>query len=493
LQKFAELAHNEENAPRRPFGPAELMVEASFADLRYGGDGNLSQAYRLAKTGYNGKNAHDRPFPDSWIATAAPIALGLLTEILCEKLLFTGNDGRCKLWPIIRDLFHSWIFGQKLPIPNNQASIHYENLPCEALVRIGCKEISRVAMCMSKALEKLDANEAHSWWYQICEDLSSTISQNVTFQSLIRDELVASKLHALGITNETRSSNCDKVDESSNQTQDTLFLNTSFGHGKIESTNQMTFETVESDSPIRMTMTKIILEWGGTMYSPEFSTALLDSCHPPMESMTNNLSKSKSRDLSRENYLNRYIPALKIRSIATFVLQRYIPKYKSAIAKIIRENDAKHLFSSLEESRFIANKLNRDEDLAHAFQESWRSEWGDGVREVELALAAMGGNSRHKGGSEAFFLTQEAGSNMAIIHLSSLLFISWENNKGAELNHWNNRDLFAESLLLERIVDVLNKFLDSETKDSHLVDPNLWNSTRDMKSGKIILCCTSFF
>jgi len=209
--------------------------------------------------------------------------------------------------------------------------------------------------------------------------------------------------------------------------------------------------------------------------------------------MTNNLSKSKSRDLSRENYLNRYIPALKIRSIATFVLQRYIPKYKSAIAKIIRENDAKHLFSSLEESRFIANKLNRDEDLAHAFQESWRSEWGDGVREVELALAAMGGNSRHKGGSEAFFLTQEAGSNMAIIHLSSLLFISWENNKGAELNHWNNRDLFAESLLLERIVDVLNKFLDSETKDSHLVDPNLWNSTRDMKSGKIILCCTSFF
>ena len=26
------------------------MVEASFADLRHGGDGNLSHAYRLAKT-----------------------------------------------------------------------------------------------------------------------------------------------------------------------------------------------------------------------------------------------------------------------------------------------------------------------------------------------------------------------------------------------------------------------------------------------------------
>jgi hypothetical protein len=30
------------SAPKRPLGPAELLVEASFADLRHGGDGDLS-------------------------------------------------------------------------------------------------------------------------------------------------------------------------------------------------------------------------------------------------------------------------------------------------------------------------------------------------------------------------------------------------------------------------------------------------------------------
>jgi hypothetical protein len=33
---------------RRPLGPAELLVEASFTDMRHGGDGNLSRAYELA-------------------------------------------------------------------------------------------------------------------------------------------------------------------------------------------------------------------------------------------------------------------------------------------------------------------------------------------------------------------------------------------------------------------------------------------------------------
>lgn len=31
------------SAPKRPLGPAELLVEASFADLRHGGDGDLSR------------------------------------------------------------------------------------------------------------------------------------------------------------------------------------------------------------------------------------------------------------------------------------------------------------------------------------------------------------------------------------------------------------------------------------------------------------------
>jgi hypothetical protein len=49
LRKFAKLAGDEESAPMRPLGKAELLVEASFADMRHRGDGNLSQAYKLVQ------------------------------------------------------------------------------------------------------------------------------------------------------------------------------------------------------------------------------------------------------------------------------------------------------------------------------------------------------------------------------------------------------------------------------------------------------------
>jgi hypothetical protein len=37
------------STPTRPYGQAELLVEASFADLRHGGDGDLSKAFTLVE------------------------------------------------------------------------------------------------------------------------------------------------------------------------------------------------------------------------------------------------------------------------------------------------------------------------------------------------------------------------------------------------------------------------------------------------------------
>ena len=37
------------SVPTRPYGDAELLVEASFADLRHGGDGDLTKAYKLVE------------------------------------------------------------------------------------------------------------------------------------------------------------------------------------------------------------------------------------------------------------------------------------------------------------------------------------------------------------------------------------------------------------------------------------------------------------
>lgn len=37
------------SAPSRRFGAAELLVEASFTDMRHGGDGDVRRAYEFAK------------------------------------------------------------------------------------------------------------------------------------------------------------------------------------------------------------------------------------------------------------------------------------------------------------------------------------------------------------------------------------------------------------------------------------------------------------
>ena len=105
---FTPFLHS---APTRPLGTAELLVEASFADLRHGGDGDLSKAHGLAKKDQEGKKEAEQPFPESWVATTAPVALGMLTDIFSEIIIEKGQDGRDILWPIILEQLQRWSAG----------------------------------------------------------------------------------------------------------------------------------------------------------------------------------------------------------------------------------------------------------------------------------------------------------------------------------------------------------------------------------------------
>jgi hypothetical protein len=130
-------------------------------------------------------------------------------------------------------------------------------------------------------------------------------------------------------------------------------------------------------------------------------------------------------------------------------------------------------------------KANLDEDLSLAFQEAMFSQWGDGVEEVEEVLST--GRLLNQSTSATFFLAQESGATNNVIHILSLLYQS-----GA-LEDSSDPDLerFAEPLLLERMVYVLNKFLESESQEGRLIDPNLWRNVS--KGGdKIAIYCTSF-
>ena len=208
LQKFAEMTQSSDSSPSRPLGTAELLVEASFADLRHGGDGNLSKAYTLQKTGAE-KRIQLQPFPDSWIATTAPIALGLLSDLIVSNSLELGKEGREVFWPKIMTQLVRWSVG------SSKEKIQCERVtdeefsgdvmivdvkewqPCEALVRIGCKEWSRVFRRVLEAVPSLDQVEGKAWLKEMSASLSNTLLKNIELEEKIRDDIVESKLASL--------------------------------------------------------------------------------------------------------------------------------------------------------------------------------------------------------------------------------------------------------------------------------------------------------
>ena len=85
-----------------------------------------------------------------------------------------------------------------------------------------------------------------------------------------------------------------------------------------------------------------------------------------------------------------------------------------------------------------------------------------------------------------FFLAQEAGANKAIINILSQLCC----RKNDEASSWDPR-VFAEPILLKRMVDVLKKFLISEKDNAEFIDPNVWRIGND-GGGKYAVYCTTF-
>jgi len=104
---------------------------------------------------------------------------------------------------------------------------------------------------------------------------------------------------------------------------------------------------------------------------------------------------------------------------------------------------------------------------------------------VEEALSSTGRLS-HQRGSEMFFLTQESGATNDIIHMMSILY-QFEDEGDSQ---WD-REAFAETFMLDRIKEVLRKFVESEARDGHLIDPNVWRNASE-SGGKLAIYCTSF-
>ncbi|KAL3938388.1 MAG: hypothetical protein SGBAC_006689 [Bacillariaceae sp.] len=181
LLKFEEVARSMDAAPKRPLGPSELLLEACFTDMRHGGDGDLSQVYKFATKEMRGNSDGEQPFPDSWIATTAVVALGTLTDVASEVIVPKGREGASNLWPLVGDMIQTWCNGTD------------SWQPCEALVRVACKETNRFANRVSAKLEGLDANDKAAWGTAIIQFFQETLRRCLDIEVELQEEIIQEK------------------------------------------------------------------------------------------------------------------------------------------------------------------------------------------------------------------------------------------------------------------------------------------------------------
>jgi len=274
--------------------------------------------------------------------------------------------------------------------------------------------------------------------------------------------LVKSKLSALGI---------DKVQEEAHE--ESLRISTTYGTGMVQRTRMDHF--INEDGTKFSIDTMIVkLDSGAILFTPKEELGR-DYFHTQEETNTKRIS---------HEYLEKYIPPLKAQCIASHCIQQQISHLIKSLIAFVEEDDVSLLVAALEKSRTIAFEAKNDEDLSHAFQELIFIEWGDGVEEVEAAFASTGSMS-YRGKSELFFLTQEANVNKSLVLLLSFLYCN-----NSFQSDWNTFE-FAEEVLIERMIDILEKFLTSEKNDSISLDLNVWRSGVE-NIRQIGLYCTTF-
>ena len=216
--------------------------------------------------------------------------------------------------------------------------------------------------------------------------------------------------------------------------------------------------------------------------------AIIDSLS---ESLTSASLHSETSKVDASAFWLDYVQGLKVRCVAAHCLQLGFFRLFQKLVPLIEQDVAMKVLQALNLSRRVSEEAVQDSNLRRIFQEAIFTEWGDGVEEVEMALSNVARMS-HLHGSDMFFLTQEAGATKATIQMLGMLYQEGgvEDANANNSRGWDTSG-FAKEHLLITMKEALGKFQDSEERDGHLVDPNVWRNTSE-SGGKVALYCTAF-
>ena len=199
----------------------------------------VSQSNRKAKKG-------EDPFPDSWVATTAPLAIGTLSDVFCSTIIPNGDEYCDALWPIIINEFQQWATGNP-PTEDQSSTDKSKRRPCEVLARIGCNELLRFSSMLLDSISLLKEQETTLWVDKLCNSFGHVLMKHVQDENLIYSVLV-DRLHGGGnLKGEFYLQGDDQM------------ITTPFGDGML------TGERIDDDEIV----IKIVqLKSGATLYGP---------------------------------------------------------------------------------------------------------------------------------------------------------------------------------------------------------------------------------
>lgn len=443
---------------------------------------------------------HDEPFPDSWVATTGPIALSMLTDFFCMIVMRYNVDDARKMWPIVMGQMQQWAVGCPLTSENDSTAWS----PCEALVRIGCKEISRLSETLITLLPRMEKSEVKLWLNALCKNLGDTLSYSAELEGKLYAEYKRVAYVKMGQEppeeEPFEEENLVPLVPVTKVEKSPISVSTPYGDGVIihQRVDKYLTSSIEIDV--------VRLDSGATLYGPKVvSETQVDAIARDAQNDTILQNKDKAPemvnveveevvqegasgpDLSpRASNLQQFISPLRVRCTAAYCLQKCFLDFLDLLSTNCGKEEVSALLNALEKSRRVASKASVDKDLSASFEEAILVEWGDKVEDTKKAFSSDGGVG-HLRRSEMFFLTQEASANNILIHFLALLYCPREDES---VNQWDTVS-FSEPLLIERITDVLQKFIESEREDGHRIDPNVWRAASE-SGGTFAVHCTSF-
>ncbi len=393
------------------------------------------------------------------------------------------------MWPIVMGQMQRWAVGCPLTIEDRSTAWN----PSEALVRIGCKEISRLSETLITLFPRMKDSDAKTWLNILCKNLGDTLTYSIELEGNLHSEfnnLIVG--HEYKFKNDYKQITAQSgINESTSSQQD---ICTPFGNG---TTINQRIDEYPHSGIVKMDIVQ--LEFGAILYGP----SLRDHSKQEKEANLNANDESeresqvtlpaKDTDVTFQPHspthlsnLDQYISPLRVRCTASYCLQKCLLDFLDLFSTNCMQKEVSTLLGALEKSRIVASKASVDKDLSAAFEEAILVEWGDKVEDKQKAFSSDGGVG-HLRRSEMFFLTQESCANNVLIHFLALLYCPREDTLK---NEWDTIS-FSAPLLMDRIADVLQKFIKSEREDGHRIDPNVWRAASE-SGGTFAVHCTSF-